>query len=300
VLRRTATIVVLVSAVCFGTLAVLAVLAYEHGARPLPLLAWRFAIASVVLSAYLAVRRPRDLAAGIVDLPKYALLSITGYGAASVCFFFALQHASASVVTVLLYTYPALVASASTLLFGERLGSARIAALLLTFAGCALAVGLFGQSQQVSPLGVVLGLGAAAGYGAFSLISSRMLAGRSRLVVMAYTFGLSAVGISIVALVAGESLSPSGWSPTLWALLAAIVALPTFAAVVLYLEGIRVLGAPRAAIVSTAEPVFTIALAALLLGDRLTLLQMLGAGLVLAGIVIAEWPRGAADEIAIV
>jgi len=66
------------------------------------------------------------------------------------------------------------------------------------------------------------------------------------------------------------------------------VLIPTFAAVVLYLEGIRSLGPSQAAVISTLEPLFTIALAAVVLGERLTPLQLVGAGLVLAGVVAAE------------
>ena len=71
-------------------------------------------------------------------------------------------------------------------------------------------------------------------------------------------------------------------------LLAAIVALPTFGAVVLYLEGIRGLGPSQAAIISTLEPLFTIALAAVVLGERLRPIQWAGAVLVVLGIVFAE------------
>jgi drug/metabolite transporter (DMT)-like permease len=295
--RRSAVIIVLVSAACFATLAVLAVLAYDSGARPLPLLTWRFAIAALLMATYLAVRRPGELTAGFKDVGRYAGLSLTGYGAASICFFFALSHAPASVVTILLYTYPAMVSVVAALLFKEPLSANRLCALALTFVGCALTVGAFDDRAQIALPGIALGLGAAAGYAAFTLLSSRLVGDRSRLVLMAYTFGLSALGIGAVTLLAGESLSPAGWSPRLWLLLAAIVALPTFAAVVLYLRGVRALGAPRAAIASTAEPIFTIALAAVVLGERLRPVQLLGALLVIAGIAAAEWPRtGGADE----
>lgn len=297
--RGAALAVVLASAACFATLAVLAVLAYEHGARPLPLLVWRFSIASVLMAAYLAWRRPGALGAHVRFLPRYAALSLSGYGAASICFFFALQHASASVVAVLLYTYPALVSLASVVLHGERLTLQRVLALAATFAGCVLVVGLVDARVQVSLPGVLLGLGAAVGYATFSVLSSKMVAGHGRLVMMTYTFGLSAIGVAFVTVLAGESLSPAAWSPALWLLLAMIVAVPTFAAVVLYLQGLRVLGAPRAAIASTAEPVFTIALAAVALGERLTSVQSLGALLVVAGIALAEWPSRS-DGVALV
>ncbi len=294
--RRSALVTVLVSAACFATLAVLAVLAYESGARPLPLLAWRFGIAALALAGFLAWRRPGALRAGVAEVPRYALLSLTGYGAASLCFFFALRHASASVVTVLLYTYPAMVSVASAALDREQLGVRRLVALLLTFVGGALAVGIIGDVVRVRPAGVALGLGAAVGYAAFSLLSARLLGSRSRLVPMAYMFGMSSVGIGILALAVGEPLSPVGWTPTVWALLAAIVAIPTLAAVLLYLHGIERLGAPRAAIASTAEPVFTILLAAAVLGERLSIGQAFGAILVMAGIGLAEWPTRSGPE----
>lgn len=286
--RRTALVIVFVSAACYATLAVLAVLAYESGARPLPLLTWRFGIAAILMAGYLAVRRPSELLGGLRHIHRYAALSLTGYGAGSLCFFFALQHASASLVAVLLYTYPAMVSLAGVLLFGERFTTRTVAALALTFVGCALALGVSGPEVHAETVGVLLGLGAAAGYSAFTVLSSRLVGRSGRLVLMTYTFAIAAAGIAVVALIAGESLSPVGWPTRLWLLLGAIVVVPTFLAVVLYLQGVRVLGPSRAAIASTAEPVFTIALAVFVLGDRLEPGQLLGAALVVAGIVVAE------------
>jgi drug/metabolite transporter (DMT)-like permease len=94
--------------------------------------------------------------------------------------------------------------------------------------------------------------------------------------------------VGTIALDGVASLSPADWTARAWWLLLAIVLVPTFAAVVLYLEGIRGLGPSQAAVVSTFEPLFTIALAAWLLGERLAPLQLVGAALVLGGVVAAE------------
>lgn len=289
--RRTSLIAVVVSAACFGTLGVLTGLAYREGAQPLPLLAWRFAIVSVLMAAYQLVRGPKVLFAGVRDLGRYAALSLTGYGAASICFFFALREASASVVAVLLYTYPAMVAVLSAVFFRERFTLNRAIAILLTFAGCALVVGLFAEVPAASTAGVLLGLGAALGYSVFNLLSYRWLPGRSRLVLQTYTFGLSAIAIAALTIVTGGSLSPVAWTPALWGYLALIVVIPTFVAVTLYLNGIRNLGASQAAIVSTTEPLFTIVIAWIVLGDRLTPMQFVGALLVVAGVIAAEWKQ---------
>lgn len=302
--RRVSLVAVVISAACFGTLGVLTQLAYRQGAAPLPLLAWRFALVSLLMAAYQLVRNASVLRVGLGDLGRYAALSLSGYGASSVCFFFALQFATPSVVAVLLYTYPAMVAVLSAVFLGERLTRARVAAIALTFAGCALVVGLFSGQAQASGTGIALGLGAALGYSVFNLLSYRSMKSKPRMVLMTYTFGISAIAIGAITLATGGTLSVAAWPITLWGLLALIVLVPTFIAVLLYLNGIRRLGPAQAAIVSTAEPLFTIALSAVVLHERLTPLQMAGAALVVAGVVAAEWhtPTAAVhtDELAAV
>lgn len=300
-MTRTASLAtVVVSAACFATLAVLTTLAYEGGATPLPLLTWRFALVTLLMTTYLLLRSPRALVVSRGDVARYAALSLTGYGAASVCFFFALGYVTASVVAVLLYTYPAMVAVAGWVVLGEPFAWQRVVAVLVTFAGCALVLDPFAAGNPVRPLGVVLGLGAAAGYAAFNVGSHRWLGRRPRLVLMTYTFGISALAIGAVTLLAGQSLSPAGWGRGVWVPLLLIVSIPTFAAVVLYLQGIRGLGAPQAAVVSTFEPVFTIILAAIVLGERLAAVQWFGTVLVLTGVVASEIGRGRTEDIAAV
>lgn len=291
--RRTSLIAVIVSAACFGTLAVLTNLAYEawpggkEAAQPLALLAWRFILTALLMAAYQLVRNPKSLKVGVKDIGRFSMLALTGYGAASICFFFALRYADASVVAVLLYTYPAIVALAAWLLLGERFTPWRVAGIAVTFIGCAVVLDLM-SARAVAPMGIALGLGAALGYASFNMLSHRWVGRQPRLVLMTYTFGISGVAIALVALATGVDLSVVRWSAELWGLLGAIVLVPTFAAIVLYLEGIRGLGAAQAAVVSTFEPIFTIILAGAVLGERLSAVQWVGAALVIGGVVAAE------------
>lgn len=288
--RRRSLLAVIVSAACFGTLAILTPLAYRTGAHPLPLLAWRFVIASLLLFVLAARRGVSSVRASAGDVGRYALLALTGYGAASVCFFYALTFADASVVAVLLYAYPALVTIVGWLFLGEKATWSRGAAVVVTFLGCALVAGLGSGAASAKWQGIALGIGAAVGYTLFNLLSHRWLPGRSQLTMMAYTFGIAALLPAAGAVASGglAALSPAAWTATTWLLLGVIVLVPTFMAVVLYLEGIRGLGPAQAAVVSTLEPLFTIVLAAVVLGERLTALQVVGAALVLGGVVVSE------------
>lgn len=288
------------SAACFGTLGVLAKTAYANGAAPLPLLTWRFVVAALLLALWQGVRDRRSLAIGAPDLGRYALLSVSGYGMASLCYFFGVLESGAAVTTVLLYTYPAIVAVIGSATLGERLPPLKIAAIALTFLGCALVADVFGGASGVSLKGILLGLGAGVGYAIFNVLSYRWMGRRPRAVLMAYTFGISAVLVGLIGLISQTPMSVASWEAPAWVAFWLIVLVPTFAAVVLYLRGMKGLGPSQAAIVSTLEPLFAIALAAIFVGERLAPGQLLGAVLVLTGVVLAEWRRGAVvvDEVA--
>lgn len=294
--RRAAVIAALVSAACFGTLAILGRLMYARGAEPLQVLVWRFALAALLLGAFTAVARPGALRVSPRVLGSLAAASVFGYGAASLCFFFALDHADASVVAILLYTYPALVVLFELVVARALPTPGRLAAVALTFLGCVLVVDPFGGSLRVEPLGIVLGLGAGVGYASFSLLSQNVMKQTSRLVLMVYLFAFTALLAGAAALVTGSSVSASAWPTEVWLLLAVLVLVPTFAAVVLYLRAVRILGASQAAILSTFEPVFTVALAVIILGEHLSPAQWAGATAVLAGVLIAEKAGRIAEE----
>lgn len=293
---------VIVSAACFATLGPLQTWAFAKGAESLSLLAVRFAIAAVVMAAAQAVKDPSALRVTRVDLVRFLGLSVTGYGAGSLCYSFALREVGVSVTTVLLYTYPAMVSIIGWLFLKERFPARRVAAVAMTFAGCALVAGVFSSGVELNARGVLLGLGAGLGYAIFNVLSYRTLESKPRLVIMAYTFGISAVGMALVAGLTGGADAVARWQPQAWMALAAIVAVPTFAAVMLYLGGMRGMGAPQAAVISTLELPFAVMLAVALstyeplrlavgltATERLSPMQLVGAAVVLAGVILAEW-----------
>jgi len=301
--RRTALIAVVASAACFATLGILIQWAFQHGAEPMSLLAVRFALAAVVMAVAQAFRDPSALKVSRTDLLRFLGLSLTGYGAASLCYSFAVKQVGASVTTVLLYTYPALVSIIGWLFLREAFPPKRIAAVVLTFLGCALVAEVFTAGSTVNVAGFALGLGAALGYAVFNVLSFRTMKSASRLTLMAYTFAFSAVAMAAVSAATGTIGSVGGWDAAAWGAVALIVAIPTFAAVMLYLGGVKRMGAAQAAVVSTLELPFTVAFAALAFPtERLSPLQLLGAAVVLGGVVMAEWgsPAGEVDGVAAV
>lgn len=296
--RRIAVVTVVASAACFATLGILTKWAFAGGADPSSLLAVRFLAAAVVMGVVQAVRDPRDLRVTRGDLLRFLGLSVTGYGVASLCYSYAVRAIGASVTTVLLFTYPALVSIISWLLWREHFPPRRVVAVVLTFVGCGLVADVFSGVSGVNLRGILLGLAAGLGYAIFNVLSYRSLGRTPRPTIMTYTFGFSAIGMGIVAAATGSLAAVSRWDSSAWIALALIVAVPTFAAVMFYLGGIKALGAAQAAIISTLELPLTVVFAAALFADeRLGPGQLLGTAIVLAGVVLAEWgaPAGEVD-----
>lgn len=301
--RRTATIAVVASAACFATLSILQRWAFAGNAEPMSLLAIRFAIASVVMGLVQFARDRSSLKVGRGDLARFAVMSVTGYGAASLCYAFAVGMIGPSVTTVLLYTYPALVSIIGWAFLREAFPARRLLAVVATFVGCALAAGALSPVKGLSLLGVVLGLSAGLGYAIFNIVSFRSMREIPRMTVMSYVFGMSAVEMAVAAAGKGTWPSVAAWTPGAWGALALMVLVPTVAAIVLYLGGIRRMGAAQAAVVSTLELPFTVVFAAAAFpAERLSLMQLAGAAIVLGGVVLAEWgsPTGEVDGVAAV
>lgn len=274
-------VLIAVSASAFGAMAIFARAASAAGADMFAMLLFRFFVAAMLLLGWCRVQRvrfpSRRQALGI------ALMGGIGYVGQSLCFFGALQYAQASLVALLLYLYPVFVTMLAAVFLHERLTPVTLGALLLCSLGTALTVG-GGQGQ---PLGMALAVAAALIYSGYIVVGAKLTRGvdaraTATLVCLAATvsFGLmAAVRASQGALLHW----PSGAGG--WAALVAIAVCSTVIAILTFFAGLQRLGAGRASMLSTLEPVVTVLLAAMLLGETLTPAQLGGGVLILAGVV---------------
>jgi len=260
---------------------VLAKQAYASGVSVTDLLAVRFALAAPLLWGLVALKRAAVdrhalLAGGALGLVAYAL--------EAGLFFAALERMDAAVASLVLYTYPALVTLAAVLTGRERADRRRVVALLVASAGVALVLlgGPLGGGG-VEPLGALLALGAAAGYAGYILLADRAGAGDSPLAFSASVCTGALLTFTLAALVRGGlEVGPGlGW-------IAAIAVVCTVMPLVAFLAGLARVGPATASILSTAEPAFTVALAFLVLGETLGAVQLLGGGLVLGAVLLAQ------------
>lgn len=269
-----------ISAGAFGSLPVFARATYDSGAEPLALLFLRFAFASVLMVGWM-VRSRRSWPRGRL-LVGLALLGGVGYVGQSFSYFTALTLASASLVALLLYLYPALVTLLSAAVDRKRIDRGTAGTLLLALIGCTLVIGVGGSGR---PAGVMLGLAAAAIYAVYIVAGSRITPAAGAIPSTAVVICAAAAVFGVVAVATRPSFPGTtlGWSAAFGLAVMSVIA------IVAFFEALERLGPSDASTLSTLEPVVTVVLAALLLGEEIMPLQMLGGALVLtAGTMLAR------------
>jgi drug/metabolite transporter (DMT)-like permease len=278
--RRAGLAACLVSATGFGALPVLGKAAYDAGLGPLSLLWGRFGLAAVAfwLLVIFVVRPARPPLPCIVT---GLVMGAFGYAVEAGLFFVALERIDASLVELLLYAYPAIVTVVALATGREIPGPRLLGALALATLGV---IGVFAGSlaSGVDPAGLVLGLGAAAVYAGYILAGERVVPAIHPVLLAALVATGATVSFTVAGLVRGGLPSPrtaDGWTAV--AVMAAVATVVPMAAL---FAGIERVGAPTASIVSTFEPVVTVVLAGLVLGETLTLVEATGAACVIAAV----------------
>ena len=278
-----------VSASAFGAMAIFARAAAASGADIFAMLLFRFFVAAMLLLLWCRAQRVRFPSRR--QSLHIALMGGIGYVGQSLCYFGALQYAQASLVALLLYLYPVFVTILAAIFLRERLTSVKVGALVLCSLGTALTVG-GGQGQ---PLGMMLAVGAALIYSGYIVVGARLTRGVDARATATLVCLAATVSFGTMAAVRASQGLPLHWPAGAGGLaaLVAIAVCSTVVAILTFFAGLQRLGAGRASMLSTLEPVVTVLLAAMLLGETLSAAQLGGGALILAGVVWLS-ARGAA------
>ncbi len=273
----------IISAAGFGTLAIFIKIAYGAGANTLTVMTFRFLLGSICLWSVIGLKQlnPRIERTQLI---KLCLLGICGYSIMSGLFAFSLHFLSASLSTILLYTYPALVTLLSFAIGDEKFTAQKGFALLICFIGLVLVVGI--STANISIAGVLLALGAASVYSGYIVISNKLLKSIHSLLVSTYICSAAAAAYLLVGTLTKSLILDISFSG--WLAIGGMAVLGTLVAVLFFFAGMALIGPSSASIISNIEPVVTVVLSAILLSETITPLQTSGGLLILFGILILQ------------
>lgn len=285
---KSGVLLVAIAAVAWGMGGVVASVLYRtSGIGPLAVSFWRAAFGvAVLVGVQVARRRPVGLRA---LFPRGWVMAVIGLGLAvyQSAYYLSIAEAGVAVGTVAtLGACPILVALGAWLFLDERLTGRVVLAIGVAIAGLVLLVGGPGEVGPHPALGVAWALASAAGYAVVTLLTRRYAdsIGTDDVAKTLSSFGVAT--LCLLPLAAVEGLLPSANMPAAmgWLLFLGIV--PTAMAYTMFFNGLRTVPATTAAMLVLFEPVSALALAVVVLGERLGLPAVAGTVLLLAAVAI--------------
>lgn len=271
-------------------------LAYDAGVSVDALLLIRFGLAGAVLLIVALARgafRGLSRRAVLVGLG----MGVFGYASQSGLYFSALTRLDASLVALLLYVYPVLVMVGAVVLGRERASRRRMWALGSALAGIALVLS-GAMSGRLDAFGILLGLGAAIVYTCYILLGDRTTPDVPPLGLAALVCVGAFASFLVASMLRGGA--DLGFAPVGWLWLAALSLVSTVGAILFFFAGMARVGPSVASILSILEPVVTVVGASVVFGEHLTAIQWFGGSLVLAAVLIVQWPSRRLSEVPLV
>lgn len=263
---------------------VMARLTYDAGSNPLTVIALRYPVVVVLVWVVVRLRggalalARRDLAAGY----GVGLVYFLGTG----CYLASIVYLPVSLAVLVFYTYPLMTVVFESALDRRLPRLLDVVAFLVAFGGLALALQV--SFAGLDPRGIAFALAGGVGASAAFVWTGRSLP-HVNTMVLSFHMSLCGTLVAAVAILASGALALPATGAAGWGALVATI-LCFGAAFLAMFTGVRMIGAVRTSMVMNLEPIATIGLAVLLLGESLTAQQLAGAALVLGAVAVAQRP----------
>ena len=273
-------------------------LAYAYVTDPVTLIALRMVFSLPFFVATAAWMRYRAAKTGVAQVPltrrdwrSVLFLGFLGYYLSSFLDFLGLQYISAGLGRLMLFLYPTITVLLSAVFLGKYVSRRDIVALVISYAGLALVLsqGFAGENRNLA-LGALLVFGSAVSYASYLVSSSQVVQRIGSMRFTAYATSVASL-LCILQFLLLRPLSALDLPLQVYGLAIAMAVGCTVLPVFLTSEALRRIGANHVAIIGAAGPATTIFLGWLGLEESMTLLQIIGAALVLAGVLLVTIKR---------
>ena len=260
------------------------------GLMPMEIAFFRLVVALTIFSCYLLIGRRKDiLTVKRKDLPVFIAAGLVSLTFFNFFYFNSIIYSTVAIAVSLLYTAPAFVVLLSAVLFRERITARKAIALVIIFAGCVCASGVFIGDQMISPRGLFFGIGSGICFGMFSIFS-RVLLNRGYEALTVSFFSL-VVGLAGTAFFVNVPALIVALTPTVIVYGIAIGVICSFLPYLLYPAGLQYLETGEAAMLVTSEPLTAAVVSVVFIGEPLTVSVSTGIFLIIAGIVFMNLRR---------
>ena len=284
-MKNKALAAVLAAGTFWGTMGFFARSLYAAGFGPLEVAQTRITTGLILVGLYILLFNRSQFKVKLKDIWCFLGTGIVSLLLFSICYFSALNYTSLAVAAILLYTAPFFVMLMSLVLFKEKMNSKKVLALLLAFSGCVLVSGV-GGDEDVSWIGILLGLGSGFFYALYSIFGRYAInRGYGAWTMTFYTFLFCSIGCAFLSdwQVIGSVMAADS-ANILWVLGLGFVT--AFLPYVLYSTGLEHMESSKASILASVEPVVSALFGVFVFHETMSLWGVIGIALVLGAIVV--------------
>ncbi len=294
-------VAVVVAAVLFAVNGTVAKLAMTSGIGPTRLVELRTLGSALVLVPVALVVVRRRMVLHRRDVLVMATLGVVGMAAVQWCYLVAISRLPVGLALLIEYTAPLLIALWARFVLHEAVRPRAWWGLAASLVGLTM-VAQVRRGVELDAVGLAAAGGAAVALATYYVLGERLVARRDPLSTQAWSLAFAALFWAVlqplwtwdVSVLAVEGTLPgplAGLAAPTWALVLWVVVLGTVVPYTLVLAGVRVIGAARAGLLGMIEPVAAAGVAWLVLGESMTIVQVAGGAVVLAGVALAETAR---------
>ena len=256
---------------------------------PLVLSQGRATFSFLVLLPILIALRGRRLQIPLRDVGQLFLIGVLGVAASNYFYYLAIQRTNVATAIILQYTAPIWVLLYTVARGLQKPTLQRVAAVGLALTGIILVIGVFGGGGlRLDPIGVFAALLAAFSFAFYNIGGHNVLARHDRWIVLLYITASAALFWFVVN--PPWKLLAAHYSAPQWLFLLLFSLVSVLAPFAFYFAGLQHLEPTRAIVVSCLEPVFSIVIAAIALGEIMRPVQVVGIVFVLAAIIVVQLP----------
>jgi drug/metabolite transporter (DMT)-like permease len=289
---------VVLASCCFGTSGPLAKPIMDAGWSPQQVAAVRIGLAAVIMLVVVALTRPALLRVDRADWRVVVAYGLVGVAAVQVIYFAAVARIPIGVAMLLEFTSPVLVALWVRFVRGTVLPAQAWLGTALALLGLAMVAKVW-QGLAFNAFGLLLGIGAALGAAGYFLLGERAVGTTEPLALVTWGLVVGAVAIfvmvppwTIPTSILNDTTEFGAWNPPVWTLVLAIVVISTALAYLFSVSAMRHLPSTVVSVLAVVEPVVATAAAWAFLGQTLSSVQMLGAGVLLGGATLVQLAQG--------
>lgn len=278
-------LLIITAAVLWAIAAPIAKFLFNSGITPMDLVQARVTYTFLLLAFFFIGFKPIFLRISKRDIVYFLVLGIVGFAMVQYTYFYTISQIDVGVAIALQYTAPSIIVIYSAVFLGKRIDRLTILTILLALAGCYLVVGAYHVHwEDLNWKGILGGLSSAMVFAFYTLYGEKGLQKYPPWTVFFYAVATATLFWNIIH--PPFNLAGKGLDRWVWSGVFAVAILGTLIPFALFFIALKKLDPIRLTVTSTLEPIFATILAFLVLGEALSIWQILGGGLIVLSVIL--------------